>query len=282
MAVRIRLRAFRLAAWLGWQMESNWTDLWLFAVYSIIKPVSNALILVVMYYVVTGGATRADLFAGVYVANAFFMYVGQLMFGMSWVIMEDREFFRTFKYMYLAAPNIYWYLIGRAAAKFVITSLAVAVVLGFGIAFLGLPLAWNTVRWDLLAAVFGLGMVACVGFGLLMAGIMVISARHGQGYSESLAGVLYLLCGVVFPLDLLPSPLAAVGRAIPFTYWVEGIRRALLGRGISPSLAGVGDAAIVAVLLVSSLVTLALSVAFYSWMERVARDRGLIDQVTEH
>src|SRR5690606_17338816 len=170
-AVRMRLRAFRLAAWLGWQMESNWADLWLFAVYSIIKPVSSALILVVMYYVVTGGAAQTDLFAGVYVGNAFFMFVGQLMFGMSWVIMEDREFFRTFKYMYLAAPNIFWYLTGRAVAKFLVTALAVAVVLGFGVAFLDLPLAWGAVRWGLLAVVFSLGILACVGFGLLMAGV---------------------------------------------------------------------------------------------------------------
>lgn len=282
MAVRTRLRAFRLAAWLGWQMESNWADLWLFAVYSIIKPVSSAMILVVMYYVVTGGATQTDLFAGLYVGNAFFMYVGQLMFGMSWVIMEDREFFRTFKYMYLAAPNIYWYLTGRAVAKFLVTSLAVAVVLAFGVAFLGLPLTWAGVRWGLLAAVFALGILACVGFGLLMAGIMVISARHGQGYAESFAGVLYLLCGVVFPLELLPAPLQAVGRAIPFTYWIEGVRRALLGRGLSPSLAAVGDGGILAILLASSLLTLTVSVLFYRWMERVARDRGLIDQVTEH
>nr|MBO2507624.1 hypothetical protein [Bacillota bacterium] len=278
----MRLRAFRLAAWLGWQMESNWTDPWLFAVYSIIKPVSSALILVVMYYVVTGGQTQGDLFAGLYVGNAFFMYVGQLMFGMSWVVMEDREFFRTFKYMYLAAPSIYWYLTGRAVAKFLVTSLAVAVVLGFGTAFLDLPLALGAVRWGYLAAVLALGILACVAFGLLMAGIMVISARHGQGYAESFAGVLYLLCGVVFPLDVLPAPLQPVGRAIPFTYWIEGVRRALMGRGMSPSLAGVDDGAILAILLLSSLATLAVAVLFYAWMERIARDRGLIDQVTEH
>jgi ABC-2 type transport system permease protein len=27
------LRSFRLAAWLGWQIESNWADPFLFAVY---------------------------------------------------------------------------------------------------------------------------------------------------------------------------------------------------------------------------------------------------------
>ncbi len=33
-------RSFRTAAWLGWQIESNWADPFLFAVYSIVKPLA--------------------------------------------------------------------------------------------------------------------------------------------------------------------------------------------------------------------------------------------------
>ena len=39
------LRSFKVAAWLGWQIESNWTDPFLFAVYSIVKPLASAGIL---------------------------------------------------------------------------------------------------------------------------------------------------------------------------------------------------------------------------------------------
>ncbi len=44
-------RSFRIAAWLGWQVESNWTDPLLFAVYSLVRPLAGAAILVVMYSV---------------------------------------------------------------------------------------------------------------------------------------------------------------------------------------------------------------------------------------
>ncbi len=44
-------RSFRIAAWLGWQIESNWADPFLFAVYSLVKPLAGAAILVVMYAV---------------------------------------------------------------------------------------------------------------------------------------------------------------------------------------------------------------------------------------
>jgi len=51
-----RLRSFVVAAWLGWQIESNWADPFLFAIYSIVRPLSSLLILVVMYTVITKGA----------------------------------------------------------------------------------------------------------------------------------------------------------------------------------------------------------------------------------
>ena len=39
---------FKAAAWLGWQIESNWTDAFVFAVYMVIKPLASAAILVVI------------------------------------------------------------------------------------------------------------------------------------------------------------------------------------------------------------------------------------------
>ena len=41
-------QSFRTAAWLGWQIESNWTDPFLFFIYSVVKPLASASILVVM------------------------------------------------------------------------------------------------------------------------------------------------------------------------------------------------------------------------------------------
>lgn len=49
-----QLRSFKTATWLGWQIESNWADPLLFAVYSILKPLATAGILVIMYSVITG------------------------------------------------------------------------------------------------------------------------------------------------------------------------------------------------------------------------------------
>ena len=116
-----------------------------------------------------------------------------------------------------------------------------------------------------------------------MAGIMVISARHGQGYAESFAGVLYLLCGVVFPLELLPAPLQAVGRAIPFTYWIEGVRAGPPVRAAGSPLPGCPSATAASW---PSCSPEPVDPDRFRPVLQVdgagVRDRGLIDQVTEH
>ncbi|MFM8321374.1 MAG: hypothetical protein ACKOC5_10700, partial [Chloroflexota bacterium] len=61
--------SFITAAWLGWKIESNWTDPFLFAVYSLVKPLAGAMILVVMYAVITRGDFGSLLFSYMYLGN---------------------------------------------------------------------------------------------------------------------------------------------------------------------------------------------------------------------
>ncbi|HVP36513.1 MAG TPA: hypothetical protein VMT04_05905, partial [Terriglobales bacterium] len=74
------LRTTGLAGKLGWAMESNWADPFLFAIYSIIRPIASSLILVFMYLVITRGKTSFDLFAYIFLGNTFFMYVYNVLF----------------------------------------------------------------------------------------------------------------------------------------------------------------------------------------------------------
>ena len=56
LSLRERLRPLRASAWLGFQIESNWSDPIVFAVYALAKPLATSLILLAMYKVVIGGA----------------------------------------------------------------------------------------------------------------------------------------------------------------------------------------------------------------------------------
>ena len=85
------IRSLKVAAWLGWQIESNWTDPFLFVVYSIVKPVAGALILVLMYTVIAQGGLQHPLFPQIFVGNAFYIYVAMVFIGVCQAVVEDRE-----------------------------------------------------------------------------------------------------------------------------------------------------------------------------------------------
>ena len=198
-------RSFRMAAWLGWLIESNWTDPFLFAVYSIVKPLSGAAILVVMYAVISQGNFNSPMFPYIYLGNAFYIYVGAVMTGVSWAVVDDREHYKTLKYMYIAPIYIPVYLLGRGVARFITGSIAVIITILAGILFLNLKINWATVDWVLFFVTLILGIIMLSMLGLLLAGITLTTARHEGFVGEATAGALYIFSGAVFPLDVLPA-----------------------------------------------------------------------------
>jgi ABC-2 type transport system permease protein len=273
-------RSLRVAAWLGWQIESNWADPFLFAVYSVVKPVAGALILVFMYLVVARGGLENPLFPYVFVGNAFYIYVGAMMMGISWAVIADREHYGMLKYMYAAPLNILTYLLGRGVAQTAIATVATTITLLFGVGALGIRIPPGQVDWALLAGALVLGLSALAFMGLLLSGAALVTARHGSFIGESVAGALYLLSGVVFPLDVLPPALQWVGKALPITYWLEALRRALLGDGGNEALRAIPTGHLLAILAGSTLALAVVSLLFFRWAEGVAHRRGLLDMQT--
>ena len=275
-------RSLRVAAWLGWQIESNWTDPFLFAIYSVVKPVAGALILVFMYLVVARGGLGNPLFPFVFVGNAVYIYVGAVLMGLSWAVIDDREHYGMLKYMYAAPLNVYAYLVGRGVAQTAVATVSVGITLLVGVGLLGVRITPATVNWGMLvlSLALGLGMMACLG--ILLGGASLLMARHNFRLGEAVAGSLYFLSGVVFPLDVLPKGVQTLSRALPTTYWLEAMRRALLGSGGNATLAGFSDLGILGILGLCGVGALVVSVAFFRWAEGLARRRGLLDMQTMH
>jgi len=124
--------------------------------------------------------------------------------------------------------------------------------------------------------------VAILWLGMLLAGVALIVARHSMNLNEGLAGIFYLLCGAVFPLEVLPRWAQAVSLALPFTYWLELLRRILTGKGFAGPLAGTPDSALWSVLLVSTVGLAVAGWGVFAWCERIARARGYIDRKTNY
>ncbi len=277
-------RSFRMAAWLGWLIESNWTDPFLFAVYSIVKPLSGAAILVIMYGIISGGNFNTPLFPYIYLGNAFYIYVGAVMTGVSWAVVDDREHYKTLKYMYIAPIYIPVYLLGRGVARFITGSIAVFITIIAGVLFLKVPLHFADINWGLFLVTLILGVVMLALLGLLLAGITLTVARHEGFIGEATAGALYIFSGAVFPLDVLPEWIRPIGYFMPTTYWLELLRRSLVGNVAEafPTLASFSNLQILGILLGLSIFFGVISVRVFRYCDAIARERGLIDHTTNY
>jgi ABC-2 type transport system permease protein len=138
----------------------------------------------------------------------------------------------------LSPARLSHFLIGRGLAR--AAQAIVGVVLSLAIGAMLLPelradLGRHGVAWGWLGLNVLLGMVMLVGLGLILAGAVLNMSRHGSFLSEAVAGLLYLLSGVVFPVSMLPDWLQHISLLLPSTYWLEGLRRSVLGPSRLPS-----------------------------------------------
>lgn len=278
------IRSFLVATWLGWQIESNWTDPFLFAIYSIVKPLAGASILVVMYSVITGGNFDNPLFPYIYLGNAFYIYVGAVMTGVSWAVIEDRELYRTLKYIYVAPVRIPAYLLGRGVSRFLTGSLSVLITIAAGMWFLNVRIDILHIDWGLFAVSLLLGIIMLAMLGLLLGSLSLLFANHAGFIGEATAGALYTFSGAVFPLDVLPNFLRPIGFMMPTTYWLELVRRALIGNAAQtfPTLAGFTNLQLLGILLGLTVLFGTVSVFTFRICDRLARERGLLDQTNNY
>jgi ABC-2 type transport system permease protein len=284
-------RSFAVAARLGWQMEANWTDPLLFFIYSVAKPLSSTLIFIVMIEVI-GGSTTHELRAFVVVGTALWSFVMSGIAGLAWSVLDDRERYRMLKYVYVSPSDFIVVLLGRGVARVAVGAMAAVITLAVGVVALGVSFDPAGIDWPLLGSSMLIGLIAIVAIGVALAAVCIQTRQEAWSYPEAAAGALFLVCGAVFPLAVLPAPVQVIGLLNPLAWWLEGIRSALLPAGFS-GIGGPGSLfaeltgrtvpssldIVVALLLTGTLVTLAAIVGF-RLSDRRAKDRGLFDQTT--
>ena len=284
-------RGFTTAAHLGWRMEANWTDPVLFFIYSVAKPVSAALILVVMIDIISGGTNLAYR-SFVVVGTALWSFVVAGIAGPAWSILDDRERYRMLKYVYVSPSDFMVVLVGRGVARLGVGAVGTLITIAVGVAVLGVSFDIATVDWPLLVAVIAIGVLSIVGIGMILAAVCLQSRQESWSYPDALAGALFLVSGAVFPLSVLPAPIQVVGLLTPLPWWIEGVRRAVFPAG-QTSIGGPGSAwqtltgtlapgatTTLVILLVLGVVVTLVATAVFRASEGRAKDRGLLDRTT--
>src|SRR6185436_792283 len=238
------------------------------------------LILAAMYGAVRGHGVEPSVFVGYYVTNAFHAYVNTVLVGLGWVVFEEREEYETLKYVYASPVGMFTYLAGRSLVKFALATLSVLVTLLVGWFALGVRWDWAQVQWLPLAAAIAAGLASTLFLGFLLAGWSLVLTRTAMVVLEGATLASYLLCGVIFPIDLLPLPVRWVALGLPFTWWYEALRRFLAGHGTPGLLQGYTDAQVLLWLGVATVAFALLARWGYFAFEREARRLGRLDQTT--
>lgn len=281
------VRTLRWATWLGWQIESNWADPRLFFLYLVLKPVCGSLVLVCMFYAAryAAGPTRvpAEFLPYMYVSSACYGLVGSVLFGMNYVVIQDRESFRMLKYIYISPARFQAYFLGRGMARGLegLVGAGITILAGLALPPMRASVHFENLSVPWLLAYLVVGGVMLWSGGMILASAMLNMSRSGMFLSEGVAGVVYLLSGVVFPLSVLPSWMQAIGVCLPTTYWLEGMRRALTGpSAVDSPLAGWSNWELLGLLTVSTVALTVGSQAYYRYAVRRAWRLGKLEETS--
>jgi ABC-2 type transport system permease protein len=290
--LREKLLTWRTAVRLGWAIESNWTDPVLFLIYSVAKPVASVLMLVVMLQIVSDGAAGPAQLGFVVVGSALWAFVMGGVAGLSWSILDDRERYRMLRYLYVLPGALPLVLLGRGTARILVAAMGAGITLIAALVLVGSPIEITRVDWPYLAIAMGLGLVAVVALGATMGAIVMQTRQDAWNYPEAVAGALFLVVGAVFPLSVLPAAAQVIGLLVPLTWWIEGVRHALMPDATT-SVGGAGSvwsdatgmvapdtAWVLGALLATTAISTLVAVVCYRWSEHRARERGAFDQTT--
>jgi ABC-2 type transport system permease protein len=161
---------------------------------------------------------------------------------------------------------------------------SVLITLLFGAFFLKIPIVFSEINWGLFFAAIVLGLLAMISLGIILGSWTLIIKNNAWSLGESLGAGLLIFSGAVFPLNILPAPLQWIGSALPISYWLALIRRALvpeIGRAypmytddpmgvFNPHPAWV------------TLAYLVIAALVYKRLDFIARERGNIDMVSNY
>jgi ABC-2 type transport system permease protein len=145
---------------------------------------------------------------------------------------------------------------------------------------LGVPINLMHVNYLLLLLALLFGFIAIVALGIALVGLSLVMKRNAWVMPDAMAGALYLLAGAIFPIAILPGWLEKIALGMPLTYWLELIRRALLGNSIGETFPIASTTTIIGLLALTTAITTVVCMGVFRISEHLARERGQIDRTT--
>lgn len=199
-----------------------------------------------------------DSAAYMVIGNTIWMWVNMVLWNVG-TFLRAEQMRGTLESSWLAPTRRFHILVGSSLAQLassivflVITAVEVRLVFGTRLWQNPLPLL----------AVLLLSIPCIYGLGIAFASL-VLRFKEAWGLVNVVRGIVMIFVGVSHPITVLPEWMQGISKVIPFTYTIEGLRRAALTR------AGWGEMAdVLWPLALSGVVLAALGWACFQWMER--------------
>ena len=146
------------------------------------------------------------------------------------------------------------------------------------------PIVLSAVNWPLFLLVFIIGILLLAVLGVLLGGVTLMMANHSFMVGDAVASALYLFSGAIFPLDVLPAWLRPLGYIMPITYWLELLRRSLIGSVSQsfPTFAALSNAQLLAILCGLTLLFGCAALLSFRFCEHWAREHSRLDSTSNY
>ena len=264
--------------WFSWQELSNWTKPYIFAVYVMVRPLFGLLLYAYIYiaFAITSGLVNPDAAFYLITGIAFYNFIGEGIYGVTWVIHEEREHYSILKYNYISFPNLRDYLLARSLVNYIIGFIVSIIVLIIGFYLVGLGVSYLNPNIPLLLLMYIIGFIWSSFLAVTVSGTSLFSAEYGPLISEAIAGLLFLLGNVLFPTSILPQWLLPLAEVLPMADWME-LMRYSLNIGYQVNLLF-----LLSKLLIKTIIYVIIGIVFFAIADRLARKRGLLEASFHH
>lgn len=173
-------------------------------------------------------ATGTDSFEGfIVIGTMTWMWINITMWNFGGFLRDEQER-GTLESNWLCPINRFDFLFGGGIVTlFTCTLMTVVSIIEYrfiyGINFTGNVLQWIVVYLSMLPAVYGLGLTFAS---------VVLWAKEVGATVNVVRGIIMILCGITFPIAVMPGWMQGISKYIPITHGIEAARQVMIN-GIS-------------------------------------------------
>jgi ABC-2 type transport system permease protein len=231
-------RLGREAVAFGAAARKEWLVLWRYPV-NIVVTLATAVLLPAAYVAQANGfaghsqqaidafANRAgtlQLAGFIYLGWAVFLWISMMLWGPG-MTLREQQMQGSLEAAFLTPVSRFTLLFGPATAHLV-PALMVFGVVGLMLRFVfGVPIGWGNLLGGLLVVAASVPMLFALG---AIFAVSVLRFQDAQGISAAVQGLVTVLCGITYPVAVLPGWIQPVSEALPPTQVLTALRTAVL------------------------------------------------------